>query len=57
MDIILEATHGLHHNKYFKIMNLKLGQRNLVTKRFGLHPNFRGADEIIDTPISIDFCK
>ena len=27
-----------------------------MTRRFGIHSNFRGTDEIKGLPISIDFC-
>ena len=38
-------------------MNLTFWGRSLVTRRFGLHSNSRGADEIKGFPISIDFCN
>ena len=55
LEIVVERTYGLHPNKYFQILNVKLVERNLVTRRFGLHLNSRGADRIRDLPISIDF--
>ena len=51
----VEATYGLHANKHFEILNLKFGERSLVKKHSGVHSNFRGADEIRDLPISIEF--
>ena len=36
-------------------MNLRFWERSLVTRRFGLHSDSRGAVEIKDLPISIDF--
>ena len=54
--MILEATYGINLNKYFKIMNVKLKGRNLVTRRFGLHSNSGGADSIRGMLISVDFC-
>ena len=55
LKIVVKATYGLHPNKYFEIMNLTFWKRSLVTKRFGLHSNSRGADEIKGLSISIDF--
>ena len=49
------TIYGLHPNEYFEILNLKFGERNLVTRCFRLHSNFRVADEIRDLPISRDF--
>ena len=54
LEIVLTATYGLHPNKYFEILNLTFWGRSLLTRRFGLHSNSRGADEIKDLPISID---
>ena len=56
LEIVIEATYGLHPDKYFKILSLKFGRRCLVTRRFGLHSNSRDADEIRNLSISIDFC-
>ena len=38
-----------------KILNLKLGGKSLVTRRFKLHLNSRGVDEIRDLPILLVF--
>ena len=38
-------------------MHLTFSKRSLVTRRFELHSNSRGADEIKGLPISIDFCN
>ena len=55
LEIVLKATYGLHPNKYLKILDLTFWGRSLVTRRFGLPTNSRGADEIKGLPISIDF--
>ena len=57
LEIVVKATYGLHSNKYFKILNLTILGRSLVTRCFGLHSNSRGTDEIKGLPISIDFCN
>ena len=57
LEIVLKATYSLHPNKFFKILYLTFWGRSLVTKRFILHSNSRGADEIKGSPISIDFCN
>ena len=41
--IVVEATYGLNSHKYFRILNLTFGGRGLVTRRFGLNSNSRGA--------------
>ena len=38
-EILLEASYGLHPNKYFEILNQTFGGRSPVTKRSRLHPN------------------
>ena len=55
LEVVVEATYGIHPNKYFKILNLTFGGRSLLTSRFGLYSNSRGADGIRDLPILIDF--
>ena len=55
LEIVVKATYGLHSNEYFEILHLTVWERSLVTRRFGLHSNSRGADEIKGLPISIDF--
>ena len=55
LEIVVKATYGLHSNKYFEILNLTFWGRSLVARHFGLHSNYRGADEIKDFPILIDF--
>ena len=55
LEIVVEATFGLHLNKYFEILNPIFGRRSLVTRCFGLHSNFQGVNEIRDLPISVDF--
>ena len=55
LEIALEATYGLHLNRYSEILTLTFGGRNLVTRCFRLYSNSRGSDEIRDLPISIDF--
>ena len=55
LEIVLKETYCLHSNKFFKILYLTFWGRSLVTKRFILHSNSRGADEIKGSPISIDF--
>ena len=57
LEIVVKATYGLHSNKYFEILNLTFWGASLVTRRFELHSNSRGADEIKGLPISIDFCN
>ena len=54
-EIVVEPTYGLNPNLYFEILNLKFGGRSLVTRRFDLHLNCRGPDEIKGLPISIGF--
>ena len=55
LEIVVEATYGLHPNQYFKILDLKFEGRSLVTRRFGFLSKTRDMDEIRDLPISIDF--
>ena len=55
LEIVVKATYDLHSNKYFEILNLTFWGRSPVTRRFGLHSNSRGADEIKGLQISIDF--
>ena len=55
LEISLEATYGLHPNKFLEIMHLTFCGRSLVTLCFGLPSNSRDADETKDLPISIDF--
>ena len=50
-----KTTFGWHSNKYFEIFHLTFWGRSLVTRRFGLYSNSRGADEIKFFPISIEF--
>ena len=57
LEIVLKATYSLYPNKFFKILYLTFWGRSLVTKRFNLHPNSRGTDEIKGLPISTDFCN
>ena len=54
-EIVVELTYGLYHNYYFEILNLKFGGRSLITRRFRLHSNSRGANKIKDLPILIYF--
>ena len=51
----MKETYGLHSNKYYEILNLKFWEKILVTRRFSLHSNSRGTDEIKGLPNSIDF--
>ena len=51
----MKETYGLHSNKYYEILNLKCWEKSLVTRRFSLHSNSRGTDEIKCLPNSIDF--
>ena len=44
MEIIVEATCGLHSCQYFEILNLRFWGRSLVTKGFGFHSYSRGAE-------------
>ena len=53
--IFVKTTYDLHSDKYFEILILTFWGRNLVTRRFGFHSNSRGADEMKDFPVSIDF--
>ena len=55
LEIVVETTYGLHPNKHFEILNKKFAGKSLVIRSFGFHSNSRGADEIRDFPISIDF--
>ena len=55
LEIVAEATYGLHTNKCFEILNVTFEGRILVTRNFRLHSNPRGLDEIRDMPISIEF--
>ena len=55
LGIAVEATYGLHSNQCFETLNLTIGGRSLVTRRFWLHSNLRGVDKINNLPISIDF--
>ena len=55
LEIVVKATYSLHRNKYFEIFSLTFWGRSLVARRFGVHPNSQGADEIKDLLISIDF--
>ena len=57
LEIVVKTTYGLHPNKFFKMLYLTFRGRNLVTRRYDLHSNFRGADEIKGLRISIDFCN
>lgn len=53
LEIAVETIYGLNPDKYFEILNLKFGGRNLLTRRFGLHPNSRCAYEIRELLIAI----
>ena len=55
LDIIVEATYGLHSNEYFEQLNLIFGARSLEAGRFRYLSNFRRADKIKDLLFSIDF--
>ena len=55
LEIVVKVTCGLHPCQYFEILSLRFWGRSLGTKRFGFHSNSRGADEIKDLPILIDF--
>ena len=55
IEMVVKATYDLHRNKYFEIFSLTFCGRSLVTKRFGVHSNSQGADEIKNLPILIDF--
>ena len=57
LEIVVKATYGLHSNKYFEILNLTFWGSSLVTRRFGLHSDSWGTDEIKGLLISIDFCN
>ena len=54
LEIVVWATYGLYPYS-FEILNLKFWSRSLVAKRFGFHSNSRGADEIKNLLILIDF--
>ena len=56
LEVILEKTYGPQLSKYFKLINLKLGRRRLVTNHFVLHSDLRGVDDIKHIPILINFC-
>ena len=55
LEIVLEESYDLHPDKYFEILNQTFGGRSPVTRRFWLHSNSRGVDDMRDLPISIDF--
>ena len=55
LEIIVEATYGLHSNEYFEQLNLIFGARSLEAGRFRYLSNFRRADKIKDLLFSIDF--
>ena len=55
LELAVKATYGLRSNKFFETLNLTFWGRSLMTKRFGLHSNSRGAVEIKDLLISLDF--
>ena len=55
LEIVVKATYDLCSNKYFEVLNLTFWGRSLVTRRFGLHSNSRGAGEIKGLLIWRDF--
>ena len=55
LEVVVRATYGLYPNKYLEILHETFWGISLVTKSFGFYSNFRGADQIKDLPISIDF--
>lgn len=55
LDIVAEASDVLHSKQYFKILNLKIEGKGLMTTRFWFYSNSRGTDEIRALSISIDF--
>ena len=54
-ETVAEPIYGLYPNQCIEILNLKFRGRSLVTRHFRFHSNSRGADEIKDLPILIDF--
>ena len=57
IEIVVKATYHLHSNKYIEIPSLTFSGRKLITRRFGLHSNSRGVNEIKGLPITLDFCN
>ena len=55
LEIYVKATYGLRPRKYFEVLHLIFWGRSLMTRCFGLHSNFLGADEIKGFPYSIYF--
>ena len=43
-QLVVEETYGPHPNYYFEMLNLKIGERILVTRCFGFHSDFRDTD-------------
>ena len=57
LEIVVKATYDLHPNKYFEILHLTFWGRSPMMRRFNLHSNSRGVDEIKGFPILINFCN
>ena len=55
IEIAVKATYDLHSNKYIEIPSLKFWGRNLIARRFRLHSNSWGVNEIKGLPITLDF--
>ena len=48
LEILIEVAYSSRPKKYFEVLNLTIGGRSQIMKRFGCHSNSRGEYKIRD---------